>query len=131
MKNGASAVSITNFKSLTMTASTAGTIENVSKITIKKGDNVIGSFTGTDSNDTLTISKGAVLTANSIDLGAEGKDTIAVNGTLVLTGSEIYAAKITGKGEIAAASDVYEDLYADFARTLDVGTTSENFRGTA
>jgi hypothetical protein len=41
LKNGASASSITNFKSLTMTASTAGTIENVSKITIKKGDNVI------------------------------------------------------------------------------------------
>ena len=136
LKNGASATSITNFKSVTMTASKVGTIENVEKVTVNKGDSAIGSYIGTSGNDTVTIAKGTVLTANQIDLGAEGKDTLAINGTLILTGSAddlplVEAAKITGKGEIAIIEDLFDDVSVDFANILNVGKTAENFRGTA
>ena len=46
-----------------------------------------------------------------------------------MTGNTLNAAKITGKGEIAAADGI--DLNVDFDRILNVGATSENFRGTA
>ena len=131
LKNGAYAESITNFKSVTMTGSEVGLIENVSKVTVNKGDSAIGSYIGTKDNDSLTIAKGAVLTANKIDLGAGAKDTLAINGTLILTGTDVNAAKITGKGEIAVIDDIYDDLALDFANILNVGETADNFRGTA
>ena len=43
----------------------------------------------------------------------------------------VEAAKITGKGEIAATNEVYADLDIDFNNILNVGETAENFRGTA
>ena len=131
LKNNAYAESIDSFQSVTMTGSDVGTISKVTKVTINKGDNSIGSYVGTDGNNTLNIAKGAVLTANQIDLGLGAKDTLAINGTLILTGTEVNAFKITGKGEIAAVSEVFADLDVAFANTLDVGETSENFRGTA
>ena len=131
LKNGASAVSIENFKSVSMTGSEVGTITNVNKVTVNKGDSAIKSYTGTDANDTFTIAKGAVLTANKIDLGKEAKDTLAINGTLILEGTEINAAKITGKGEIAVVDSLFDDLDLDFANILNVGKTAENFRGSA
>ena len=131
LKNDASAASIANFKTVAMTGSTVGTIDNVSKVTVNKGDSFIGSYAGTDANDTFSIAKGAVLTAGSIDLGYEAKDKLSIAGTLILTGTEINAASITGKGEIAAASEIYADLDVDFANILNLGETAENFRGTA
>ena len=130
LKNGASAVSITNFKSVTMTDSSVGTISNVGKVTVNKGESSITSYTGSSGNDTLTIAKGAVLTAKAIDL-KEGKDTLSLNGTLILTGTAFNVDKITGKGEIAANSEIYKDLDIDYANVLDLGATSKNFRGTA
>ena len=129
LKNGADVVSVTDFKTLTMTGSEVGTVTNVSKVTVNKGNSTIGSYTGSSGNDTLSVAKGAVLVSNAIDLGGEAKDTIKLSGTLVMNGSTLNAAKITGKGEIAAADGI--DLNVDFDRILNVGATSENFRGTA
>lgn len=131
LKNGASAGSIANFKTVAITDSTVETIDKVSTVTVSKGDCIIGSYAGTDANDTFSIAKGAVLTAGSIDLGYEAKDKLSIAGTLILTGTEINAASITGKGEIAAASEIYADLDVDFANILNLGETAENFRGTA
>ena len=132
LNNGASAESISTFKSVTMSNSQVGSISNVSKVTVSKGDNVIGSYTGSGVDDTLSIAKGAVLTAEKINLDGV-KDTLALNGTLILDGEEVdfYAEKITGKGEIAASSEVYAGLDINFANILNVGETAENFRGTA
>ena len=137
LKNGASANSISNFKSVTMTKSkVVGEIKNVCKVTVNKGDSSIGSYVGTVDNDTVTIAKGAVLTANKIDLGAGDKDKLAINGTLILTGTAdnlpfVNAANITGKGEIAVVDSLFDDVNVDFANILNVGETAENFRGTA
>ena len=131
LKNGASAESITNFKSVTMTASEVGSIENVTKVTVNKGDSSIGSYIGTAGNDTFTIAKGAVLTADKINLGNAGKDTLAINGTLILTGTEVVADKFTGKGEIAVVDSLFDELELDFSNILNVGATAGNFRGTA
>ena len=131
LKNGALAESISNFKSVTMTASEVGSIENVTKVTVNKGDSSIGSYIGTAGNDTFTIAKGAVLTADKINLGNAGKDTLAINGTLILTGTEVVADKFTGKGEIAVVDSLFDDVSVDFANLLNVGATADNFRGTA
>ena len=130
LKNGASAVSISNFKSVAMTDSSVENIFNVGKVTVNKGESSITSYTGSSGNDTLTIAKGAVLTAETIDL-KEGKDTLSLNGTLILTGTAFNVDKISGKGEIAANEEVYADLDIEYANVLDLGKTSENFRGTA
>jgi len=71
------------------------------------------------------------LTAEKLNLGGEAKDTLAINGTLILEGTEINAAKITGKGEIAVVDSLFDDLDFDFANILNVGKTAENFRGSA
>ena len=136
LKNGSHADSITNFKNVILTGSEVEKIDNVNKITVSKGDSFIGSYIGTEDNDTLTIAENAVLTASEIKLGTGAKDTLAINGTLILTGSaddfpQIEAAKIVGKGEIAANSAAYAQLDVNFANILDVGETSNNFRGTA
>ena len=134
MKNDASAYTITNFKTLSMTDSTAGEITNVNKVTINKGESWFGSYMGTDGNDTLTIAKGAILTTpGGVDLGNEAKDTLALNGLLILTNeASINASKITGKGVIAAESTAYDNLEnVNFANILDIGDTGENFRGIA
>ncbi|MBR7145626.1 MAG: hypothetical protein IKD10_11885, partial [Lentisphaeria bacterium] len=97
--------------------------------TVNKGDSTIGSYTGTDDNDTLSIAKGAVLTAGEIVL-TDAKDTLALNGTLILSDSNFNVTKITGKGEIAAAATVWDALDMD-ETVLNLGETSEYFRGTA
>jgi hypothetical protein len=61
----------------------------------------------------------------------DAKDTLALNGTLILTGSKFDVTKITGKGEIAVVDTLFDDVSVDFANILNVGKTSENFRGTA
>ncbi len=134
LKNGASADSVTNFRSVTLTAGeVTGAITNVNKVSASKGSNIIGSYTGSDGNDTLSIAKGAVLTAGEIVLTG-AKDTLALNGTLVMTGSRLEAAKITGKGEIAAAGSTYDEIVSavNFANILKLhGDISDNFRGSA
>ena len=136
LKNGSHADSITNFKNVILTGSEVEKIDNVNKITVSKGDSFIGSYIGTEDNDTLTIAENAVLTASEIKLGTGAKDTLAINGTLILIGSAddlplVEAAKIIGKGETAANSAAYAQLDVNFANILDVGETSNNFRGTA
>ena len=127
LKNGAAAVSVTDFKTLTMTGSEVGTVTNVSKVTVNKGDSAIGSYTGSAGSDTLSVAKGAVLVSDAIDLGSE--DTVKLSGTLVMKDSTLNAGKFTGKGEIAAADGI--ELDVDFGNIVNVGATSENFRGTA
>ena len=136
LKNGSHADNVTDFKSVSLTGSEVEKIDNVNKVTVNKGDSIIGSYTGTEDNDTLTIAKNAVLIASKIDLGTEAKDTLAINGTLILTGSVddlplVEATKITGKGEIAAVSTIYETLNINHTNILNVGDTAQNFRGTA
>ena len=131
LKNGSFAESITNFNSVSMTASRAETIANVEKVTISKGNCQLGSFTGTAGNDTFTIAKGAVLElANGMDFGTGGKDKLVISGTLILQSTAgITNTIISGKGEIAAESAVYSELELDFANFLDLGATAKNFKG--
>ena len=130
LKNNASAASITNYKTVALSDSTVDEISNVNKVTVNKGKSIITSFVGSKENDTLTIAKDAALVAKSINLGYEAKDTINLTGTLILTGTEIVASKISGKGEIVATSNIYSKLDIDYSYVLDIGETAENFKGT-
>ena len=67
MKKGSFAEMICNFQTVVMTDSEVVKIENVSNVTINKGNSVICSYVGTKGKDTLTISKGAVLIIDKID----------------------------------------------------------------
>ena len=132
--------------SVTMTASTAGNVENystltlsdsivsdvssIAKVTVKKGFNTIDSYTGTSGNDTLTISKNAVLALGNVDMAGGKKDKFVNNGTLVLT-CDFDRSFISGKGEIVAASDVFENLSDENkSGVLNLGATAEGFRST-
>ena len=130
LKNNASAANITNYKTVALSDSTVDEVFNVNKVTVNKGKSIITSFVGSKENDTLTIAKDAVLVAKSINLGNEAKDTITLTGTLILTGTEIVATKISGKGEIVATSNIYSKLEINYANVLDIGETAENFKGT-
>ncbi|MBQ9087171.1 MAG: hypothetical protein IJY46_00155 [Lentisphaeria bacterium] len=159
LKNGSYVESISGFKTVKLTASTVGeialgdsytlkkgvktfkaagsvTLENASvgsivgmnKVTASKGFNAIASYTGSDENDTLTINKNAVLALGAVDMGEGAKDKFVNNGTLVLT-CDFDRSFISGKGEIVAASDVYETL-ENKNGVLDLGATAEGFRTT-
>ena len=130
LKNNAKVESITNFKTVTLSNSSVTLISNVNEVSISKGKSLVGSYVGTNENDTLSIAKDAILIADKIDLGKEAKDTINLAGTLILTGSSVIATKITGKGEIVATSDVYKNLDINFVNVLDLGETTTNFKGT-
>ena len=62
-------------------------------------------------------------------MGKGAKDKFVNNGTLVLTGN-FDRSFISGKGEIVAASDVYETL-ENRNGVLNLGATAEGFRSTA
>ncbi|MBQ9087575.1 MAG: AIDA repeat-containing protein [Lentisphaeria bacterium] len=113
---------------VTLENATVGSIVGMNKVTAAKGFNTLESYTGSDGNDTLTINKNAVLSLGSLDMGAEAKDKFVNNGTLVLTG-DFDRSFISGKGEIVAASDVYETL-ENKNGVLDLGATAEGFRTT-
>ena len=127
---------ISNYSAVTFKGSEAESVRNVAKVSVAKGDNAIASFTGTAENDTFTVAKGATLVLGSADFG-KGKDKLTVSGTLILTSADIANLEsITGKGEIAAAADIFADVEAligtDFKGTLvNLGATAEGFRGTA
>ena len=126
LKNNSYACTIENFSTITLEQSGVGQIVNVNKVTISSGSNIIGTFTGTAGNDTLTIKKNAVLSLGSLDMKDGAKDKFVNNGTLVLT-ADIDRNIITGKGEIVAASGVYEKL-EDKSGVLNLGATAEGFR---
>ena len=114
--------------SVTLENATVGSIVGMNKVTAAKGFNAIASYTGSDGNDTLTINKNAVLALGAVDMGAGAKDKFVNNGTLVLT-CDFDRSFISGKGEIVAASDVYETLENQNG-VLDLGATAEGFRTT-
>ncbi|MBE6404127.1 MAG: hypothetical protein E7039_10485 [Lentisphaerae bacterium] len=120
------------FDKVTMNNAYIGTVNSVNNLTVAKDVNSIGSYTGSDKAETLTINKGAVLNLGGADFG-KGNDKLVVNGTLVLVGDEASLAvkNISGSGEIAAAHDVREELDIEFDKVLDLGATAEGFRGSA
>ena len=113
---------------VTLENASVGSIVDMNKVTASKGFNAIASYTGSDGNDTLTINKNAVLALGAVDMGAGAKDKFVNNGTLVLTG-DFDRSFISGKGEIVAASDVYEIL-SSTSGVLNLGATAEGFRTT-
>ena len=117
---------VENYSSLTLSDAAASAVSNVNKVTAKAGFSVIESYTGTAGNDTFTINKNAVLTLGALDMAGGTKDKFVNNGTLILT-ADIDRSFISGKGEIAAASDVYEML-EDTNGVLNLGATAEGFR---
>ena len=119
---------ISNFSTLTMENSSAKAVDNVNKITISKGSNVITSISGTDGKDTVTVNKGAVLTIGGIDLDTD--DKLVNNGTIILSKwVDLDDLTISGKGEFAASVKVLKGHSSD--NILNLGATAENFRGTA
>ncbi|MBR7104069.1 MAG: hypothetical protein IKC65_03920 [Lentisphaeria bacterium] len=111
---------------VTLENAAVNVVSGMNKVTASKGFNSIGSYTGSDGNDTLTINKNAVLALGAVDMGGGAKDKFVNNGTLVLTG-DIDLKGISGKGEIVAAADVYYVL-TDKTGVLDLGATAEGFR---
>ncbi|MBR2508855.1 MAG: hypothetical protein IKB71_03830, partial [Lentisphaeria bacterium] len=117
---------ITNFTSAAFTDSSAGIVSNVQKVTISKGFNTIAGFVGTEGNDTLTINKNAVLTLGGASFG-DAKDKFVNNGTLILSAViDLESLPLSGKGEIAAASDVWAAMEDE--DILNLGKTAEGFR---
>ena len=93
------------------------------------------SFTGTASNDSVTIAAKSLLTIGSVDLGEGTKDKMTVNGAVIL--SELTGVEtLAGKGVIAASGSNFEAV-AETAKALnfkgalvDLGDT-QNFSGVA
>ncbi|MBR2723789.1 MAG: hypothetical protein IKB77_05590, partial [Lentisphaeria bacterium] len=120
-------VAVENYTKLTMSASSAGAVQNVKNVVISKGINNIDMFVGTAENDTLTINKKAVLVLGGADFSDGIKDKLVLNGTLVLDKAfNINAENITGKGEIVANHHVWQNL-TDKRGVLNLGNTAENF----
>ena len=125
---GSTAGNVENYSTLTLSGSIVSDVSNVNKVTAKSGFNTIANYTGTAGNDTLTINKNAVLSLGSVDMGEGTKDKFVNNGTLVLT-CDFDRSFISGKGEIVAASGVYETL-ENKDKVLNLGATAEGFRTT-
>ena len=125
---GSTAGNVENYSTLTLSGSIVSDVSNVNKVTAKSGFNTIDSYTGTSGNDTLTINKNAVLSLGSVDMCEGTKDKFVNNGTLVLT-CDFDRSFISGKGEIVAASGVYETL-ENKDKVLNLGATAEGFRTT-
>ena len=131
---------VENLKTLTFDNSTAKDITCVSEVNINKGVNIIEDFIGDNSTSQLTIAKNTILILNSIDTGIDkngnnlaANTEVVLNGTLVLTSSNINAGTIiSGKGEIATTSDNFADLKANvnYLHLIDTGATSLGFSGT-
>ena len=124
----AEADTIENYSKVTMTDSHIGNALNVQRVTASKGFNTLEKFVGTVGNDTLTIGKNAVLVLNGADFG-EGKDKFVNSGTLIFGSDfEINAETLSGKGNFAATSEVYEKLSGKVSGLLNLGQTYEGFR---
>ncbi|MBR7107428.1 MAG: C10 family peptidase, partial [Lentisphaeria bacterium] len=128
LKNNSRADVVEHFSSVTLAQGQVTTIRNVTKVTVSKGFNTIGSYTGSAGNDTFTINKNAVLALGAVDMAGGTKDKFVNNGTLVLTG-DFDRSFISGKGEIVAASDVFENLSDENkSGVLNLGATADGFR---
>jgi hypothetical protein len=123
------AESMENYQSLTMDNSTIGDVVNVQKVTVSKGSSSIDNYIGTNGKDTFTVSKNAVLYISG-NINFEYGDKFVNNGTVIFgnAATDLDALAISGKGEFAAAADVWQDDWVDMV--LNLGETSENFRGT-
>ena len=129
---------IENYSAVNAKSSVIGSISNVAKVAFNSGDNELASYTGTSDNDSMTVAKKAVLELGTANF-AEGNDKLTVSGTLILTGSDFKLGDnvtLAGKGEIAMTSSVYEAIGSaigdNFAgKVLDLGATTDGFRGTA
>ena len=130
LKNNSSAGDITNYSSVTLNG-IAKNLANVNKVTVTKGYSEINQFTGTTGNDTVTLNKGSVLAVKEgMVFGAGNKDTLKINGTLVLYSKNITGLeKISGSGEIAVTDEVAGKLDLNFENLLKLGSTVENFKG--
>ena len=116
-----------------ITVSAAVNALTVNKVKVGKGHGAISSWQGTSGNDTFTIAQGAVFTVtNALDFGAGNKDSLVINGTLILyTGDITGLEKISGKGDIAVSNEVAKNLDIDFENLLNLGNTVKNFQGSA
>ena len=77
----------------------------------------------------MTVNKNAVLTIGEIELDSTD-DKLVNNGTVILSDwVDLDDLTISGKGEFAAAATVLKGHHSDLI--LNLGATSENFRGTA
>ena len=111
-------------------------VDTVQKLTITN-DCEIGYYCGTDSNDTVTINKGALLElADTMDFGDGTKDTLTVNGTLVLNSAidfnDIGLESLTGSGVIVADDTVYNAtsmLTGSKVKFVNLGNTVAGFHG--
>ena len=112
--------------SVTLESSSVDSIKGMNKVTASSGFNAIGSYTGSAGNDTFTINKNAVLALGAVDMAGGTKDKFVNNGTLVLTG-DFDRSFISGKGEIVAANDVYNELEIKEG-VLNLGATADGFR---
>lgn len=129
MTNSVIGGKVENYQKLTLSGSSVANVSNVQNIVVSKGFNSIGNYVGTIGNDTLTVNKNAVLTLNSADF-SYGIDKLVLNGTLVLGSAfEINAETVSGKGEIVASSDVWNNIEDTRFRkmVLNLGATAENF----
>ena len=113
---------------VTLENSKIGSVCGMNKVTASKGFNFIESYEGSNGNDTLTISKNAVLSLGSINFKDGKKDKLVNNGTLILT-AEINRGYISGKGEIAACDEVLQSMKYTYG-ILNLGATADGFRTT-
>lgn len=129
LEKGSYAAGISNYATVIFKNSSAGTVENCSKVTFND-ENTIASFYGTNGNDTLTINKKSVLTLTDSFNMRGGKDKLIVHGTLILDTDDITIPySITGNGEIVTSKRYADNINID--RVINLGTTTENFRGSA
>lgn len=129
LEKGSFAAGISNYSSVIFKNSSAGVVENCSNVTFSE-ENTIAAYCGTSGNDTFTINKKAVVTlTDSFDMNG-GKDKLVVNGTLILDTYDINIPySITGNGEIVTSKAYADNINID--RVINLGTTTENFRGSA
>ena len=109
-------------------------IVGVQTVNIKKGRNYLSGFAGTELADKITINKGTSLEVSTLTNESEGKDTLVINGTLVLVGDADFSGFVlSGKGEIAASSGFFggEAIEGFAGKCWELGETAQNFAGTA
>lgn len=129
LEKGSYAAGISNYASVIFKSSSAGVVENCRNVTFSE-ENMIASYCGTSGNDTFTINKKAVVTlTDSFDMNG-GNDKLVVHGTLILDTDDISIPySITGNGEIVTSFWYADNINID--RVINLGATTENFRGSA
>ena len=127
---------IENYSAVNAKDAEIGAISNVAKTSFNGGYNELGSYTGTAGNDTMTIAKNAVLELNGAANFGGGNDKLTITGTLILNSVDFDSSvTLAGKGEVAVTEGNYaavSKLFESFGgKVLNLGATTEGFRGTA